>query len=454
MAGCSDSNNLSRIKSTFDGATTTNYDYDFNGNVLTGAGRTITWNKDNRLDTVNASTGSAVMSFDYTGIRVKKSGSTGTTYFPFSGYEVQGSQVTKYIKLGNEIIASKKGSTRFFYHNDHLGGVNIISDINAGQAQLIEYDSWGKVSRSEIVTNPEPTHRFTGQEFDSESGIHYYGGRYYDQNIGRFISPDPFVQDPDDPQNLNRYSYGLNNPQNYIDPSGYFFDDYDADIFMSISPGLSYSSNLWSNIRSTYSQISTFSSSTIFSTFSSSTISTFGITFGNFAQTTLDAGGWLPGLPGTIATLGSAAVSVAQGDYLGGAIGTVAAAAPLVGIPSKVAKTAIEATQIARGFTSLTHAAKFGIQPYNILRTGIREAGVTGLQKHHLIEQRFAKLFKDQKGLTKLSIALTPAEHQSFTNAWRKAIEYGEKGTGTADKDLVIQKAREYMRIIQTHLVA
>jgi RHS repeat-associated protein len=212
MAGCSDTTGLSRVKSTFDGATTTNYDYDFNGNVLTGAGRTITWNKDNRLDTVNASTGSAVMSYDYTGIRVKKSGSTGTTYFPFSGYEVQGSQVTKYIKMGNEIIASKKGSSRFFYHNDHLGGVNIISDINAGQVQLNEYDPWGKVSRSETVSNPEPTHRFTGQEFDSESGIHYYGGRYYDQNIARFISPDPFVQDPDDPQNLNRYAYVLNQP--------------------------------------------------------------------------------------------------------------------------------------------------------------------------------------------------------------------------------------------------
>ena len=51
--------------------------------------------------------------------------------------------------------------------------------------------------------------------------------------------------------------------------------------------------------------------------------------------------------------------------------------------------------------------------------------------------------FPSRKDLTKLSIALTPAEHQRFTNAWRKAIEYGEKGTGTADKDLVIQKARE-----------
>jgi RHS repeat-associated protein len=50
----------------------------------------------------------------------------------------------------------------------------------------------------------------------------YYGGRYYDAEIGRFISADPFVLDPYDPQNLNRYSYVINNPQNYIDPDGYF----------------------------------------------------------------------------------------------------------------------------------------------------------------------------------------------------------------------------------------
>jgi RHS repeat-associated protein len=77
------------------------------------------------------------------------------------------------------------------------------------------------VSRTE--GSVDPTHRFTGKELDPESGLYYYGGRYYDPEISRFISPDPFVQSPDDPQNLNRYSYVNNNPQNYIDPSGYFF---------------------------------------------------------------------------------------------------------------------------------------------------------------------------------------------------------------------------------------
>jgi RHS repeat-associated protein len=64
--------------------------------------------------------------------------------------------------------------------------------------------------------------RFTGQKLDVESGLLYYGGRYYDPELGRFISPDPYVQEIFDPQSLNRYSYVVNNPQNYVDPSGYF----------------------------------------------------------------------------------------------------------------------------------------------------------------------------------------------------------------------------------------
>ena len=72
----------------------------------------------------------------------------------------QGLTVTKYIKIGNEIIASKKdGVGRLFYHNDHLGGVNVITDASAVKVQLNEYDPWGKVSRSEGST--DPTHRFT-----------------------------------------------------------------------------------------------------------------------------------------------------------------------------------------------------------------------------------------------------------------------------------------------------
>ena len=84
------------------------------------------------------------------------------------------------------------------HHNDHLGGVNVITDLSGNKVQLTEYDPWGKVSRSE--GNVEPERRFTGQILDPESGLYYYGGRYYDADLGRFISPDPFVPQPGNPQ--------------------------------------------------------------------------------------------------------------------------------------------------------------------------------------------------------------------------------------------------------------
>lgn len=64
---------------------------------------------------------------------------------------------------------------------------------------------------------------FTGQRLDS-TGLYYYGARYYDPAIGRFISPDPVVQDFTNPQTLNRYSYVLNNPLKYTDPSGNYIE--------------------------------------------------------------------------------------------------------------------------------------------------------------------------------------------------------------------------------------
>jgi RHS repeat-associated protein len=81
--------------------------------------------------------------------------------------------------------------------------------------------------------------KFTGQRLDS-TGLYYYNARYYDATIGRFISPDTIVQNPANPQTLNRYSYGLNNPLKYTDPSGYWVNlggDFIAEVQDAIANG-------------------------------------------------------------------------------------------------------------------------------------------------------------------------------------------------------------------------
>ena len=60
-----------------------------------------------------------------------------------------------------------------------------------------------------------------GQKLDESTGLMYYGARYHDPALGRFISADPIVPNPANPQDLNRYAYVRNNPLRYTDPSGY-----------------------------------------------------------------------------------------------------------------------------------------------------------------------------------------------------------------------------------------
>jgi RHS repeat-associated protein len=66
--------------------------------------------------------------------------------------------------------------------------------------------------------------RFAGQIEDATIGLYFYNARYYDPALGRFVSADTIVPSPGDPQSLNRYSYVLNSPLNYRDPSGHAVD--------------------------------------------------------------------------------------------------------------------------------------------------------------------------------------------------------------------------------------
>jgi RHS repeat-associated protein len=89
-----------------------------------------------------------------------------------------------------------------------------------GKVAELRYLPYGS-NRYSSGTTPT-AYKFTGQRLDDSTGLYYYGARYYDAALGRFISPDAFVPSPGNPQSLNRYSYANNNPLLYTDPSGHF----------------------------------------------------------------------------------------------------------------------------------------------------------------------------------------------------------------------------------------
>jgi RHS repeat-associated protein len=95
----------------------------------------------------------------------------------------------------------------------------VTTNDNGAWVGELRYKAWGE---TRYVDGTTPTdYRFTGQKLETATGLYDYGARYYDPVIGRFIQADTIVPDPGDPQSLNRYSYVLNNPVKYRDPSGH-----------------------------------------------------------------------------------------------------------------------------------------------------------------------------------------------------------------------------------------
>ncbi|MFA5088126.1 MAG: FG-GAP-like repeat-containing protein [Candidatus Omnitrophota bacterium] len=148
-----------------------------------------------------------------------------STSYIGSLYEETGGQPTKHLFLGSTRVVSITGSKPTYYHGDHLGGTNILTNGDGLKKELVEYLPFGGFARREKYGNDEDTawFYFTGKPLDDETGLYYYGARYYDPSLGRFITPDSMVQDPNDPQSLNRYSYVRNNPVNLVDPTGHFW---------------------------------------------------------------------------------------------------------------------------------------------------------------------------------------------------------------------------------------
>ena len=92
--------------------------------------------------------------------------------------------------------------------------------IKGELVQRIEYTPFGK-ERFVLNSALEELPKYTGQTDDIETDLYYYGSRYYDPVLGRFIQPDSIIPDAYSSQALNGYSYVLGNPLRYVDPAGY-----------------------------------------------------------------------------------------------------------------------------------------------------------------------------------------------------------------------------------------
>ena len=127
-----------------------------------------------------------------------------------------------YVYLGGQLLAQYSGGTTYFAHTDHLGSPRVLTDINGSGYDNYDYLPFGETRSGGWGT----THKFTGDERDSETGLDHTLFRQYSSSLGRWSSPDPLAGDISDPQSLNRYSYVQNGPLTSIDPLG--MDDCNA----------------------------------------------------------------------------------------------------------------------------------------------------------------------------------------------------------------------------------
>lgn len=199
------------------------YTYDANGHLLSGGGRTLVWDDDNRLSRVNGST----FAYDASGARLKKTVNGVVTHYLGDDFEISQGVATTSVSLGDLVIGRKAGSQRRWLHVDGLNSVWLETDEAgkvSGRRSYLAYGATGEQS-GEVGSRG-----FTAQRAD-EDGLLYLHARYFDPALGRFISPDP-TRPTTKTVGLNRYAYAENDPINLDDVNGYgcgplsFFCDF------------------------------------------------------------------------------------------------------------------------------------------------------------------------------------------------------------------------------------
>jgi len=209
---------------------TTNYTYDANGNLISDGVQCFTYNDANQLAAVRACAGNVLVAeyiYDHTGQRIVEkhyqNGALQETVYTIGKHTETvvaaggGRQDTTYYRSNNQIVARQNpDSSKTFYHQDHLGSTGALTDAGGQLVEETRYYPFGAVRSGGALGR----FLYTGQESDAETGLYYYGARFYDPALARFVQPDSMLPNPYTPQLLNRYSYVLNNPLVYTDPTG------------------------------------------------------------------------------------------------------------------------------------------------------------------------------------------------------------------------------------------
>lgn len=233
--------NPDAVTALWDGTATTTYAYDNNGNRTAAGSDTYTYDYANRLTQSVVGGITTTYGYDTSGNRVYQTTGTTTTYYPTKYYSITvdtssastTATSTAYYYAGDLLLAEVFQSlidgvatgtpTTHYVHPDHLGSVNVLSDASGNTVSVHEYYPYGATLTSTTTSDLDSTRGYIGLYTDPTDLV-YANARYYDAGRGQFTTQDPVfwsnTQILPEPQSLNSYSYGNDNPIRNSDPSG------------------------------------------------------------------------------------------------------------------------------------------------------------------------------------------------------------------------------------------
>lgn len=231
--------------------------YDAAGNMTAYGGVSYSYNAEGQL---SGSSGYSYV-YDGDGNRVAKIGAKTVLYWHGSHgvlaeTDASGEPLHEYVFYGDTRIARRDGAGQtygapYYYFSNHLSSTSVIADANGNIQAESDYYGWG--GELPINSSLSFSHKFTGKERDQETGLDHMGSRYYMNSVGRFMRPDPLSLEMHrlgDPQQLNLYMYGRENPLKFTDPTGLDItcdgtrcNDYLANLQKDVSVTLSFDKN-------------------------------------------------------------------------------------------------------------------------------------------------------------------------------------------------------------------
>ncbi|RDX33513.1 RHS repeat-associated core domain-containing protein [Arcobacter sp. HD9-500m-PIT-SAG02] len=219
--------------------------YDLSGNMISDNVNSYEYTSFNKISKINSPDKIITMSYDSSNNLALKETENKTIYYVNKTYELEVIRDTQdqeviimrhHLQADGKLIAihektkineKKQVDKTAYIHKDALNSVDLITNAKGKIVLKQQYTPFGKVilqEETENKINKENIRGYTGHKHLYDLGLIDMGGRMYNPSIGKFLSGDPFIQDSINSQNYNRYTYVMNNPLKYTDPTGYLYD--------------------------------------------------------------------------------------------------------------------------------------------------------------------------------------------------------------------------------------